>query len=175
MMKQHFNFSVILFATVLFSGGASLAKAKSMSEADMSKEALLIELTGKDYKKLKEEDLYAEIITAYRNNNNLAMKSNSQTFLKRFKQSHFADNVIYLQGKMALQNKNYAEALRHFQKVTKGYPYGNKVVSAEFSKGVTYKQLNLVPEAKKVFKEVISKYPGSPESFRAEAELKLLN
>jgi TolA-binding protein len=164
-----------LVVIVAFLGLSFDAKAKLIPEADLTKEALLIELTGKDYKRLKEEDLYAEVITAYRSNNGMALRAHSQTFLRRFAGSHFADNVLYLQGQLALQNRNYAEALRHFQKIYKSYPHSNKVVSAQFSKAVTYKKLNLVAEARRVLREVMNKYPGSPESFRAEAELKLLN
>jgi TolA-binding protein len=98
-----------------------------------------------------------------------------QTFLNKYPRSHFADNVLYLQGQLALQNKNYAEALRNFQKITKLYPHGNKAVSAQFSKAMTYKRLNLTAEVRRVLKELRVKYPGSPEYFRAEAELKLLN
>ena len=76
---------------------------------------------------------------------------------------------------MALQNRSYPEALRDFQKISKNYPNSNKAVSAQFSKAITYKRLNLPAESKRVFKEVMAKYPGSPESFRAEAELKLFN
>jgi TolA-binding protein len=183
MSKEHIFLGVVMNVTLLFAGVFAEAKPMSGAEAkpntavtnEFSKESLLIELTGKDYKKLKEEDLYAEIITAYRNNNQIAMKAHSQTFLKKYSQSSFADNVLFLQGQMALQNKSYAEALKHFQKITKNYPHSNKVVSAEFSKAVTYRRLNLPAEARRVFKDVIARYPGSPESFRAEAELKLIN
>ncbi len=166
---------LVVYAAVIFWGSLLHAEVKSPTSEDLSKEALLIELTGKDFKKLTEEDLYAEVVTAYRNNNEPALKAHSKSFMKRFGGSHFADNVLFLQGQMALQNKNYPEALKLFQKISKTYPNSNKVVSASFSKALTYKRLNLPAEARRVFKEVMVKYPGSPESFRSEAELKLLN
>jgi TolA-binding protein len=166
---------LVLIAACGFFSLMTFAKPAPVKDDTMSKENLLIELTGKDYKKIKEEDLYAEVITAYKSGNDIALKARSQTFLKRFPQSQFADNVIYLSGLLALQNHGYPEALRQFQKVIKFYPNSNKAVSAQFSKAITYKRLNLDAEAKRVFKEVMVKYPGSPESFRAEAELKLLN
>ena len=170
-MKQQF----LICATCVLFASLAQAEVKAPTSEDLSKEALMIELTGKNFKKLKEEDLYAEIVTAYRNGNDVALKVHSKTFLKKYPQSHFADNVLFLQGQMALQNKNYPDALKHFQNISKTYPHSNKVVSAQFSKALTYKRLNLPAEARRVLKEVMVRYPGSPESFRAEAELKLLN
>lgn len=165
---------LFLISSVIFLHFYAEAKERQITSADLSQESLMIELTGKDLKKISEEDLYAEVVTAYRSNNVLVMKSRSQHFLKKFSHSHFADNVLFLQGQMALQNKNYADALKHFQKISRVYPFGNKAVSAQFSKAVTYKRLNLPAEARRVLKDVIAKYPGSPESYRAEAELKLM-
>lgn len=170
MKKQLF-----VYMAVTLLGSFAHAEVKSPSSDDMSKEALVIELTGKDTKKITEEELYAEVVTSYRNNNEPSLRAHGKNFLKRFGRSHFADNVLFLQGQLALQNKNFPEALRYFQKISKAYPNSNKVVSASFSKALTYKRLNLPAEARRVFKEVMVKYPGSPESFRAEAELKLLN
>lgn len=168
------RFVVSLFI-IFFNFSAMAAKPKAPTSEDLSKEALMIELSGKDYKKISEEALYAEVISAYKSGNEIALKARTQTFIKRFPRSQFADNAIYLSGLMALQNKSYPEALRNFQKISKNYPNSNKAVSAQFSKAMTYKHLNLAAEAKRVFKEVMAKYPGSPESFRAETELKLLN
>ncbi len=162
-----------LFVTVL--NFSAVAKPKPVTSKDLSNEALMIELSGKDYKKISEEALYAEVIAAYKNGNMIALKARTLTFLKRFPKSQFADNALYLSGLMALQNKSYPEALRDFQKISRNYPHSNKAVSAQFSKAITYKKLNLSAESRRVFKEVMTKYPGSPESFRAEAELKLLN
>ncbi len=174
-MKRHLFFSAAASMVVTFLNFSVLANPKPVTSNELSKEALMIELSGKDYKKISEEALYAEIIGAYKNGNEVALKTRTQTFLKRFPQSQFADNALYLSGLMALQNRSYPEALRDFQKISKNYPNSNKAVSAQFSKAITYKRLNLPAESKRVFKEVMAKYPGSPESFRAEAELKLFN
>ncbi len=174
-MKTHLFVNIIMGLFVAMLSVTTLAKPKPVTSSELSKEALMIELSGKDYKKIGEEPLYAEVISAYKNGNEVALKARTQTFLKRFPLSQFADNALYLSGLSALQNKRYPEALRSFQKISKNYPNSNKAVSAQFSKAITYKRLNLPAESKRVLKEVIARYPGSPESFRAEAELKLLN
>ena len=174
-MMKHLLVSTAVGLCVTLLNFSAVASPKPVTSAELSKEALMIELSGKDYKKISEEALYAEVISAYKNGNDIALRARTQTFLKRFPMSQFADNALYLSGLLALQNKNYPEALRDFQKINKNYPNSNKAVSAQFSKAITYKRLNLAAEAKRVFKEVMAKYPGSPESFRAESELKLLN
>ena len=134
----------------------------------------MIELTGKDPSKVDETALYAEIASSYRKNDEIGFKSRMQTFLTRFPQSAYADNVLYLAGRMAFDNKNFAEAIKYYQRVISKYPRSNKVVAARLGKGVAYKKMNLTPQAGYVFKDLRKRYPGSPEAFRAENELKII-
>ncbi len=168
-MRQHFIL-LLTFIVSLSSAQAAFAATKK-SHND---EALMIELTGKDPSKVNETTLYSEIVAAFRRNDEIGFKSRMQTFTTRFGNSPYADNVLYLAGKMALGNKNYAEAIKYFQKVIAQYPRSNKAVAARMAKGYAYKKMNLAPQARYVFQELKSKYPGSPEYFRAENELKIL-
>lgn len=138
----------------------------------LNRDELMAELTGKDTKSMSDTALYAEIVGAYQRRDQLALQSRLQALLKRFPQSEYADNALYLAGKSALEHRNYAGALKYFSKVTDLYPHGNKVSAAQFAKAITYRKMNLDPLAKEVFENVKKKYPGSPESFRAAAELK---
>jgi TolA-binding protein len=167
-MRQYF----ILTVTFVLSLSAVETWAAKKNNS-MSKEALMIELTGKDPSKVDETALYSEIIGAYRKNDEIGFKSRMQTFMTRFSNSAYADNVLYLAGRMAFDNKNYAEAIKFYQKVVTQYPRSNKVVASQLAKGMAYKKMNLDPQAKFVFQEVRKRYPGSPEAFRAENEMKL--
>ena len=169
-MRQYF----ILTFTFVLSLSTYSANAANKVTAPKNKEALMIELTGKDPSKVSESALYAEIFSAYRANDEIGFKSRMQTFVTRFPQSPYADNVIYLTGRMAFDNKNYAEAIKYYQKVITQYPRSNKVVAAKYAKAIAYKKMNLDPQAKGVFSELRKRYPGSPEAFRAENELKLM-
>lgn len=169
----------LLAATVLLSlplvATASAPKTNGKSRsADTSKEALLVELTGKDLSKESDITLYAEMVSAYDGNDEIAFKSRLQSLMTRFPQSPYADNALFLAGRMAVDRGNYAEAVKYFSRVEKEYPRSNKVVSAKFAKAMTYKKMNLPEFSRKALLEVRSKYPGSPESFRADAELKVL-
>lgn len=135
---------------------------------------LRAELTGIDYFKMTEDNLYVEVLTHYQNNKSAQLNQTGQIFLKRFPTSVHADNVLYLLGYNALERKKYSEALRHFDVLVKKYPASNKAVSAEFAKGIAYKNMKLKNLARSTFFKLRKKYPGSPEFYRAENELKIL-
>lgn len=134
----------------------------------------MIELTGRDENTLSDVELYSEIVAAYQSQDEIGLKSRLQKFMSRYSTSSFADNALYLAGRQALENKNYGEAIRFFQRVQADYPRGNRSVAAQFSKAMAYKRMHLEPQARRAFHEVIQKYPGSPESFRADSEIRLL-
>lgn len=139
-----------------------------------SKKALLIELTGKDSSSLSAAALYAEIVSAYQADDEVGLKSRLQSLATRYSQSEYMDNALYLAGRMAMDHRNYAEAIKQFGKIHQQYPNGDKVAAADFAKGMTYKKMNLPQLAQQVLLAVKKKYPGSPESFRAENEIKIL-
>lgn len=169
----------LLAATVLLSvPGGLYAMPNSLSNnrvaKELSQQSLLVELTGKDISKENDIALYAEMVGSFQSDNGIAFKSRLKSMLKRFPQSAYADNALLLAGRMAVDHRNYAEAIRYFGQIEKEYPNSNKIVSAKFAKAMTYKRMNLPDFAVRSLQEVRAKYPGSPESFRADAELKML-
>lgn len=173
-MKQYFILTVTFVLSLSAVETFAAKKVKDAGSKDVSKDALMIELTGKDPSKVDETTLYAEIFNAYRSNDEIGFKSRMQTFMTRFPASSYADNVLYLAGRMAFSSKNYAEAIKYYQKVITQYPRSNKVVAAKYAKAIAYKQMNLAPQAKSVLSDLRKRYPGSPEAFRAENDLKLM-
>lgn len=170
-MALVFLFSALLTARADAAGTGS---KKAPSEAD-KRQALLIELTGKDDTKMSDVDLYAEIVAAYQSRDEMGVVGRVPIFLNKHPKSPFADNVLYLAGRQALDRKNYAESIKYFQRLMTDYPNSNRVVSAQFAKAMAYKKMNLEPQARKVLRDIMKKYPGSPESFRADSEMRLLN
>ncbi|KYG67735.1 hypothetical protein AZI87_00155 [Bdellovibrio bacteriovorus] len=156
--------------TVLAKPGASSQK---LSAKELQQESLLVELTGKDISKENDITLYAEMVSAYQNDDEIAFKSRLQSLLSRFPQSSYADNALFLAGRMAVDHNNFAEAVKYFARIEKEYPRSNKVAAAKFAKAMTYKRMNLPEYALMTLKEVRTKYPGSPESFRADAEIRM--
>lgn len=169
----------LLAATVLLSVPLNvLAKPASTKykspDKEVSQQNLLVELTGKDISKENDITLYAEMVSAYQRDDEIAFKSRLQSLLTRFPQSSYADNALFLAGRMAVDHNNYAEALKYFSQLEKQFPRSNKLGAAQFAKAMTYKKMNLPEFAKSNLQKVRVKFPGSPESFRADAELKIL-
>lgn len=119
-------------------------------------------------------DVYKDLQNQFNLNNEIAFFARAHEFKKRFARSHLMDDVIYLSGLMSLSNKNYASSIKYFNQVIKEYPTSQKAAAAVFAKGISYKRMNLLPEAQQIFKEVQQKYPGSVEALRATNELKVL-
>lgn len=164
---KHLVFAVILGA--LISTGTQASPQKILTRED-----LMAELTGKDVARMSDAALYAEIVGAYQAQDQLTLQTRLQTLLKRFPQSEYADNALYLAGRSAMEHRNYAGALKYFSKVNELYPHGNKIVSSQFAKAMAYRKMNLDSLAREVLLNVKKKYPGSPEAFRADGEIKLL-
>ncbi len=118
--------------------------------------------------------LYAKVIESYRKGDSSLLNKSVRMFLKTYPQSVHADNALYLNGLLALSKESFKRALKNFNLVSRFYPTGNKVPAALLSKGITLRKLGKKDQAKKVFKNVRKKYPGSPEYFQSDFQLKLL-
>lgn len=162
----------LISCTLSASAFAATTPATSKQKKD---QALLVELTGQDISKESDATLYAEMVGASRNNDEIGFKSRLQALLTNHPQSIYADSALFLAGRQAIDHGNYAEAIRYFGRIEKEYPHGKRAVSAQFAKAMVYKKINLPQIAKQVLQSVKAKYPGSPESFRAENEIKLIN
>ena len=150
-----------------------LSSAKFQSE-DLSKEALMAELTGRDSRRQDDKYLFSQTLSAYQTDNRLLLEKSLSDLLRKFPRSALADNGLYLAGLYHLNHKNFGQAISFFNRVSKEYMHSEKVVSALFAKGMVYKITGLSDLAKSVLNRVIQEYPGSPESLRAGMELRLI-
>lgn len=170
----------LLTAIVILYSFASLANKGRTSapaggdSANLVKDELIKELTGRDESKKSDLDVYSEVVAAYQTRDVKTMDARTRHLLLRHPASPFADNALYLLGLAAMEEKRFVDALRYFQRVHDEYPNGNKVAAAQFAKAVAYKNMNLPEQARRAFQEVIRRYPGSPESFRADSETRLI-
>ncbi len=129
---------------------------------------------ARNYEKMPEGQLYAEIMDRYQAHDLWGFELRSKAYLGKFAKSDRRDEIIYLKGMMDLGERNYGGALAQFNRVLRDHPNGKKAPSAMFAKGMTYRKMNLAREAKLALREVLQRYPGSPESMRAKAELKII-
>ena len=118
--------------------------------------------------------LYSKVIESYRQGDSLLLNKAVRLFLKTYPQSVHADNSLYLNGLLALSKENYKRASKNFSLLQKYYPNGNKIPSAMVGKGIALRKLGKKEKAKQIFEKIRKKYPGSPEYFQSEFQLKIL-
>lgn len=135
---------------------------------------LRIELESGQVAHLTDSQLYGELISHFERNDEIGFQSRFQMMMSKYSHSPLADDSLYLAGLQQVGIKNYGKALKYFNRLIQDYPYGNKTGAALFAKGAVYRKMNLDSLAMTNFKDVLKRYPGSPEAFRAQAELRLL-
>ncbi len=166
-MKWIINLTLLFLSIISFAAPTTLRQINR--EIDLK-----AELTGKNLNKMNDDQLYAEILAQYQRGDTIVMKRALKILTQKYSNSPHADNALYITGYSALEKNRFAESLHYFEQLLKNYPGSNKAVSAEFAKGLAYRNMKLMSLAQKTFFKVRKKYPGSPESYRAENELKLL-
>lgn len=171
MKTVYHRFALISITAVVLLASANSKAIRSAGES-LSREDLMKELIGPTKGK-DDITLYSEIVAFYQSNDQRRLKHRLNSLMSQFPQSHFIDNALYLAGRQCMENRNYPEAIKYFQKVIKDYPQSNRMVSAEFAKAMTYKKMNLSSQSKTVLKDIQKRFPGSPEFYRAESEMKL--
>lgn len=120
-----------------------------------------------------EKAIYLRVVEAYREGNVAQVYKFRDLLLKHYPRSVYADNALYLTGLLDYHKGRTAEAIQNFGDVTTRYPQSNKRVSAMYAKAVAYSKLNMPEFTKRLLKEIIDQYPGSPESQRAWIDLRL--
>ncbi len=152
------------------------SKPSRIQNIEMSeKEKAFFELAGENITTLTEIGAYRKVIEKYQINDAIALKAYSNILIKKFPRSIYCDNALYLMGMMYFTENKYGESLNAFQKILTQYPQSNKAVSALFAKGIVFKKMHLNKEAMTILSQVSKLYPGSPESMRAEMEMKLIS
>lgn len=90
-----------------------------------------------------------------------------QEFLKDFPRSSLADDAQYELGNTWLMLNNNRQAMNSFRHVLEHHAHSTHVRSAMLKTGLIHYNEQADEEALKVFREVIERYPGSPEAQEA--------
>jgi TolA-binding protein len=160
-MKKHF---VMRWAAVLVSLTPILLSVNASASIPSNKAALFPE---------GERLIYTRLVEAYHHNQIQEVIKQRQTLERNYPQSVHLDNAYYLNGMVELQNNRLGEAIKTFDVVKNRFVKSNKRPGALFAIAATYQKLNLPTQAHRVFKTIMSEYPGSPESQRAWMQLRV--
>lgn len=134
---------------------------------------LLSELKGNKISAKNDIELYELMTKAYQEKQTDLIKLYTKDFEARFSKSDLLDNAWYLTGLALSENSEYYSALSYFQKIETYSPYGDRASQAKLAKALMYKKMGLLDVSVLNLKELVKRYPGSPESYRAANELKL--
>jgi tol-pal system protein YbgF len=94
-----------------------------------------------------------------------------QEFVKKWPSDSRAADAHFRLGELSFGEKRYREALLEYGKVAQDFPRSDKAPDALFRAGESMLALDLRPDAKKLFEEVASRYPGTTAARRAKARL----
>lgn len=86
-----------------------------------------------------------------------------------------ADNALYFAGLGQMGLSDYAAAARLFEQLVSSYPAGDAVVEAMLKLAECRVRLNRPKDARVLYGEVISRYPGTTAASQAEARLSALS
>ena len=121
-----------------------------------------------------DQTLYTKVIESYRKGDPILLNKSVRLLLKTSPTSVHADNALYLNGMLALSKSEYRRAIKNFNLMLRFYPQGNKLAAAMVGKGIAYRKLGKKEKSQKAFNTVLNKFPGSPEYFQSQFQLKLL-
>jgi tol-pal system protein YbgF len=99
-------------------------------------------------------------------------RSEFQDYLKYYGDTDLAANAQFYLGEIDYAQKNYENAVQQYDKVINSYPKSFKIQSAHYKKGVALLELGQKTAGVKELREVVKRYPGTPEERLARAKLK---
>jgi tol-pal system protein YbgF len=99
-------------------------------------------------------------------------RSEFQDYLKYYGDTDLASNAQFYIGEIAYAQKNYEDAVQEFDKVINNYPRSFKLTSAHLRRGMALIELGQKNAGVKELRDVVHRYPGTPEERMARAKLK---
>jgi tol-pal system protein YbgF len=99
-------------------------------------------------------------------------RSEFQDYLKFYGDTDLASNAQFWLGEVSYAQKNYDQAVQEYDKVINDYPKSFKLATAHYKKGMALIELGQKNSGVKELREVVKRYPGSPEERLARTKLK---
>ncbi|MFZ0968723.1 MAG: tol-pal system protein YbgF [Candidatus Acidiferrales bacterium] len=123
---------------------------------------------------ISSDTLYQNALRDYNSGRYDLSRQEFSDFLKSFPDSDLAGNSQFYLGEIDFSQANYQDALSAYDMVIVNYPKSYKLAAASLKKGEAMLALGQKASAIRQFRSVVSRFPGTDESKRAEARLKQL-
>jgi tol-pal system protein YbgF len=121
---------------------------------------------------LNYKQLYQAAVEQFQKKNYDAARSQFEAFLKVYPKTDLSDNAQFWLGECYYAQGNYQRAILEYDAVRKNYPSGNKVPAASWKIALAFDRLGNREVAHSFLKELIEKFPQSPEAEMARKKLK---
>ncbi len=107
-----------------------------------------------------------------RNRGNTEMaREGLQEFLEKYGNSELADDAIYWLGDLAYGERQYSQALGHFQDLFDRFPQSEYGSASMLKSAYCLQYLGRDIESREYLERLIAEYPDTPEAKQAEDEL----
>jgi tol-pal system protein YbgF len=122
-------------------------------------------------KKTDKESLYAAAYELFKEAKYDKSREAFESFLKLYPDTEYSDNAQFWIGECYYFEKKYEKAIVEYEKVTKGFPDGNKVPYAILKQGLSFLKLGDKASAKLLLQQVAKDYPNTSQARIARAKL----
>lgn len=131
-----------------------------------------IQPTSSNLAPISGDTLYANAERDMNGGNYTLSMQEFNDYVKNFPDGPFASNAQFYVGELAYAQGHYTDAISAYDNVITGYPRSSKVPPAMLEKGRALAKTKKTANAEREFRELVRRFPGTPEAKKAEDELR---
>jgi tol-pal system protein YbgF len=120
------------------------------------------------------EELYQAGATKFEEKSATAARLAFEQFLTDFPEHELAADAQFKLAETYVLDENYAEAVKHFERVPEAYPTSPRAPEALYRAGQVSEQRNRRSEARQFYNRVVQRYADSPSASLAQKRLTAL-
>lgn len=120
------------------------------------------------------EELYRTGAAKFEEKSATAARVAFEQFLTDFPQHELAADAQFKLAETYVLDENYAEAVKHFERVSEAYPASPRAPEALYRAGQVSEQRDRRSEARQFYNRVVQRYAGSPSASLAQKRLTAL-
>lgn len=124
---------------------------------------------------ISSDTLYQNALRDFSSGRNDLARQEFGDFLKNFPTSDLAGNAQFYLGEISYAQGDYPSAMAAYDLVLVNYPKSFKLAAASLKKGEAMLASGQKASALRQFRSVVSRFPGTDESRRAEAHVRELS
>lgn len=121
---------------------------------------------------ISSDTLYRNALRDYTGGNYDLSRQEFSDYIKNFPQNDLASNAQFYLGEIAYSQRDYKAAIAAYDTVLTNYPQSFKLGASLLKKAMAEQETGMKLSAKRDYREVVRRFPGSDQAHRAEAKLR---